>query len=431
MQQKQITLSELNVLIDKSAEALRQGNEELTFALWNEILAYDPNNTRTLTMIGQRAFRLGDFASAKNAFERLVETNGSDQEQWINLALTYRSLQDEVGEEAAIKGALTLDPLDLVALILNANMLERQGKQHEAAHAYGAVASVAPALDKLAPNLRPAVTNAFAYKAKYQANYSEFMENFLATQYETFQGEDLGRFKESLDIMTGKKKRFESKSMLYHFPGLLPVEFFPRDRFPWLDQFEASTDNIRDEFLAVLKTEEGFAPYLTYSSTQPVNQFAELNNSPRWSAFHLLKSGVPVSGNAEKCPNTMRLLAQAPQPDQPGRTPTAMFSLLKPKTKIPPHVGASNARLVTHVPLIIPDDCGFRVGNQTRQWEPGKAWVFDDTIEHEAWNNSDKLRVVLIFDIWHPDLSETEKKLITKLTEGINTFTGKAESFDI
>jgi aspartate beta-hydroxylase len=108
-----------------------------------------------------------------------------------------------------------------------------------------------------------------------------------------------------------------------------------------------------------------------------------------------------------------------------------MFSLLKPKTRIPPHNGVTNVRLVTHLALIIPEDCGFRVGNDTRQWVPGRAWVFDDTIEHEAWNESDKLRVVLIFDIWHPHLTPPERALITALTAGVNAFSGGSGGADL
>jgi aspartyl/asparaginyl beta-hydroxylase (cupin superfamily) len=126
----------------------------------------------------------------------------------------------------------------------------------------------------------------------------------------------------------------------------------------------------------------------------------------------------------------MKLLETAPQPNQPGRTPAAMFSLLKPKTSIPPHTGVSNVRLVTHVPLIVPPGCGFRVGNETREWLPGKAWVFDDTIEHEAWNRSDQLRVVLIFDIWHPQLSQAERNMITALAGAVTAFTGEVGGYD-
>ena len=136
--------------------------------------------------------------------------------------------------------------------------------------------------------------------------------------------------------------------------------------------------------------------------------------------------GKLVAENAAKCPLTMNALAAAPQPDLPGRTPASMFSLLKPRTRIPPHTGSTNVRLVTHVPLIIPADCGFRVGNDTRQWVPGTAWVFDDTIEHEAWNNSDQLRVVFICDVWHPHLTPPERAMVTALMAGINAFQGEA-----
>ncbi len=194
---------------------------------------------------------------------------------------------------------------------------------------------------------------------------------------------------------------------------------------------EAATDEIREEFIRVLETEDGFTPYITYPPDVPHNQWAQLNNSPAWSAFHLFKMGERIETNAAKCPATMKVLAGAPQPDMPGRTPSAMFSLLKPHTHIPPHNGVTNARLVVHLPLIVPQGCRFRVGNETREWVPGKAWVFDDTVEHEAWNDSDKLRVVLIFDIWHPHLTVAERSLVTALTQGLNAFTGGAGRFEL
>jgi aspartyl/asparaginyl beta-hydroxylase (cupin superfamily) len=126
----------------------------------------------------------------------------------------------------------------------------------------------------------------------------------------------------------------------------------------------------------------------------------------------------------------MELLNGAPQPEQPGRTPAAMFSLLKPRTRIPPHTGGSNVRLVVHVPLIIPEECGFRVGNETRQWVPGQAWVFDDTIDHEAWNMSDKLRVILMFDVWNPLLTPPERAMITALSAAMTEFAAGSPASD-
>ena len=112
---------------------------------------------------------------------------------------------------------------------------------------------------------------------------------------------------------------------------------------------------------------------------------------------------------------TLKLLDGFPQPEIRGSGPNAMFSLLAPGTAIPPHVGVSNARLVCHLPLVVPEGCWFRVGAETRFWKRGEAFVFDDTIEHEALNPSNELRVVFIFDLWHPDLSATERDAVAAL----------------
>ena len=413
---------EIAILEAAAIQAAKAGKEEDAARLWARVLELAPAHPLALAALGKRAFRYGDHATARLAFERLVQATPDDPQAWINLALACQAQKDEAAEQTAIHNALVADPSNMVALILRANLLERQGKTHQSASVYGAVTQVAPPLEQLDPGMRDAVEHARKYVGDYQAGYGRFLDQFLEQQYQRHAGEDLRRFRESVDIMVGRKRRYESESMLYHYPGLVPTPFLARADFPWLDAIEAGTDVIRDEFLAVLQQEDGFTPYLTYADDVPHNQFAELNNSPRWSAFHLIKDGAPVAANAAQCPRTMALLGGAPQPEQAGRTPTAMFSLLKPQTRIPPHVGVSNARLVTHLPLIVPPGCGFRVANETRQWVPGQAWVFDDTIEHEAWNDSDKLRVVLIFDIWHPHLSPAERDMISAMTVAMNAF---------
>ncbi|WP_295994190.1 aspartyl/asparaginyl beta-hydroxylase domain-containing protein [Rugamonas sp.] len=431
MQTNRAARQEVAQLEAAAIHATQAGKEDEGARLWARLLEFDPVHVRALSSLGKRAFKYGDLATARTAFDRLVAADPAGLQGWVNLALVCQGLKDEAGEAAALHGALRADPTDLVALILRANLLERQGDTHKAASVYGAAASVSPPLEQLSPELRPAVSHALAYRSQYQTKYSHFLDDYLAPHFAELDGEALHRFRDALDIMTGRKRRYESQSMMLHYPGLLPQPFFDRADFPWLDAIEAGTDNIRDEFLKVLQAEQGFTPYLTYPDDVPHNQFAELNNSPRWSAFHLLKDGVAVPEHAAQCPQTMALLGGAPQPDQPGRTPTAMFSLLKPNTHIPPHTGVSNARLVTHLPLIVPPDCGFRVGNETRSWVPGQAWVFDDTIEHEAWNRSAQLRVVLIFDIWHPQLSAAERRMITAMTAGINEFRGGSGEFDL
>jgi aspartyl/asparaginyl beta-hydroxylase (cupin superfamily) len=97
-----------------------------------------------------------------------------------------------------------------------------------------------------------------------------------------------------------------------------------------------------------------------------------------------------------------------------GWAPNAFFSLLRPKTRIPPHTGVTNSRAIVHLPLTIPEGCGFRVGGETRPWIEGRPFAFDDTIEHEAWNDSDSIRTVLILDCWNPHLSEAEQEFVTR-----------------
>ena len=83
------------------------------------------------------------------------------------------------------------------------------------------------------------------------------------------------------------------------------------------------------------------------------------------------------------------------------------------------------------LPLIVPPDCSFRVGNDIRTPVEGKAWVFDDTMEHEAWNKSDQARVILIFEIWRPELTEEERGLVKSMFRAIDAHSGEKPVWEI
>ena len=107
-----------------------------------------------------------------------------------------------------------------------------------------------------------------------------------------------------------------------------------------------------------------------------------------------------------------------------GFSPSVLFSKLKPGARIDPHTGLLNCRLICHLPLVVPDGCGLRVGDERRDVVRGEVWTFDDSINHEAWNNSTDDRIVLIFDVWHPDLTEQERRDITLLLEAVSVERG-------
>lgn len=414
--------AQMSRLLVEAQNAARSGDYLLAEKLWRQVLVIDAENLLALNFISEILFRKGELAQALLLLEKIVEVDGSDPQQFVNLALAHRGLGNELAEERALFRALCLAPNDLLALILRAELFERRGKMDQAATAYAKVIAAAPAMDRLVPNLRPTLAKAMAFKERYDREMGDFLDRRLDSLYKKFGSADLQRFQDSVGILTGRMRRFDSRPAVYYFPNLAPIEFFERKEFPWMDELESSTAAIKEELLAVMADRAEFDPYLNYPDDVEKHQFAELNKSRQWSAFHLYEEGKLVEANAAKCPQTIRALAKCSQPQQAGRTPTAMFSMLRPKTHIPAHVGVSNARLVAHLPLIVPPECRFRVGNKTREWVPGKAWVFDDSIEHEAWNNSGELRSILIFDVWHPHLSLAERALITEMASALNEF---------
>ena len=194
---------------------------------------------------------------------------------------------------------------------------------------------------------------------------------------------------------------------------------------PGLDTIEAATDDIRAELVNVLaEGQAALEPYISLPEAMPLDQWRELNNSRRWGVYFLWREGVAIPEHIARCPRTVAALEAWPRCDVPGCGPTAVFSILDAKTRIPGHTGVTNTRLTVHLPLIMPPGCGFRVGAEVREWHPGKAFVFDDTIEHEAWNDSDVPRAVLILDIWSPFVSKAERELVRSVTAGVGEYYG-------
>jgi aspartyl/asparaginyl beta-hydroxylase (cupin superfamily) len=167
---------------------------------------------------------------------------------------------------------------------------------------------------------------------------------------------------------------------------------------------------------------DAFRPYIDAPAGAPLNQWKDLNKSPNWSTLFFWKEGERCEHICNDYPVTAAACEEAPLAIIATHAPTVMYSCLAGGARIPPHTGATNVRLVLHLPLIVPPKCGYRVGHVTREWKVGVPWIFDDTIEHEAWNDSDQLRVVLIFDVWNPLLSDAERELVTALLSAVRDY---------
>jgi aspartyl/asparaginyl beta-hydroxylase (cupin superfamily) len=379
--------------------------------------------SQALRAEADRAAARGDVRNARALLEEAVSLGAPDVTLWMSLAACRRAMGDGEAALAAVDSALALEPRAFMPLLMRASLLERLAGPRAAGHAYGIAVGLAPPADSLPEAARRALEHARSLHAAHQADLAQALAEALASA--GVGGATERRGASFIERLTGQRKVFRQEPVQFHYPGLPDIEFWERDEFPWLEALEASTDDIRAELAGVLAEEQGeLTPYVQYPDGVPLDQWAELNHSPRWNAYHLLEGGQPVPQHAARCPKTMAAISVVTQPRVPGRSPAAMFSVLAPRTRIPPHTGIANTRLVLHLPLVVPPGCGFRVGAETRAWKVGEAWVFDDTIEHEAWNDSDQVRTILICDVWNPRLTEEDKAVIVAAITAMDAFNG-------
>ncbi len=170
-------------------------------------------------------------------------------------------------------------------------------------------------------------------------------------------------------------------------------EFFATDAFPFVAVLEHNWTLIRGEVARLMMRKDLAA-------------FQEANADPLtvaqdrgWRTAPLLTYGFRSEALIEQCPETWRLLQGVP-----GLV-GAMFSVLEPGRFLPPHRGPYNGLLRLHLGLIVPDESekvGIRVVDKITPWEEGRALIFDDTLEHEGWNDADQTRVVLLVDFARP-----------------------------
>ena len=373
----------------------------------------------TMAAIATSAFTDGDWKTARETLEALVAADGADAEALSRLAAACFHLGDAAAAHAAAEQSIARDPRNLRAAVVKADLLTGEGDLRAANFYNGVVLDIGGNVSGLPPELAQGVARARRARAHVQANMLSLIEDELRTVGYSERGSH-PRFTLALDVLVGRRQPYFQQPTRFYYPGLPNIEFFPRQQFPWLDVVEAATDAMLGELEAVLADTETFTPYMRQIPNGPRSR-DPLVESLDWSTCPILKGGMDTPVTAQ-CPLTLAALADAPLPRIPASSPDVLFSQLRPGAHILPHTGATNTRLICHLPLIAPADSQFRVGNETRSWEKGKAWVFDDTIDHEAWNNSLQNRVILMFDIWRPELDEEERILISTLFEAMYSY---------
>jgi len=417
--------------LGESARLLAErGESQQAEAVYREILATAPHHLSALNFLATQAIRRGDHAEAITYLEQALRAAPQRAVAHQNLAMAHKAAGDRERALAGLERAAELDPALRTVHLHRGALLEEMGRRDEAIAAYWSAWLQFPVPELLTnPSIAPAHLRALCVHAagQIQAAQRELMEQALLTVYARHGRGALSRVDAAARIYLGLQApaylhHLQQPSFLY-LPGVAPRPFFERSELPWLDALEQATGGISDELLALLEDPDAaLAPYvqLTEEAVTPVWQ--ELNRSKQWSSFHLLKGGVANADHCARCPATARILSGLPLPEIPEHAPEAFFSVLQPGTHIPPHHGVGNYKLVVHLPLVIPDSCALRVGDETRVWRKGECLVFDDSFEHEAWNRSGSTRAVLIFDAWNPLITQAEQEGMTALLAAIASF---------
>ncbi|PQM27051.1 hydroxylase [Sphingopyxis lindanitolerans] len=343
------------------------------------------------------------------------------QTTWLDQARDAHRRDDVAAETAILDTAIRADRGNIAAQLAMAELKRRLGDERAAGSFYRLALGTATQAQNVPPALHPGLQRA---------------EQFLAATERTFADHLLGQLREAgidtrsasprvaeaLRMLAGEQPLYLQQPSMFYFPGLAQRPFFDRADFEWVPAVEAATDAIRAELLVLIdQSADRFAPYVTASADRPPPN-NPLLDKPDWGAAWLWKDGVVAEGMADLCPQTLAALAHAPQPVIPGRAPLALFSRLTPGTHIQPHHGMLNTRLICHLPLVIPDGCGLRVGAKTREWHMGELTIFDDSFEHEAWNRGASDRSVLLFEIWRPDIDADERGQLARIFAAIDTY---------
>jgi aspartate beta-hydroxylase len=380
-------LDPLNDVLNRSVDAFERGDAARAIALLLPVLDQS-DDPRIALLLGEACRTIGDDGTLVRAADRM----------------------------------LALNPAQIRPLIWKGDVLWRQGDQTRAGQFYGAALARAEQA-QVPPTLIVELERIQRLMTSLHGNLLNFLDDYLRCN-DFPEERRSARITRSISLLAGRATDdlMLQRPTLHYVPGLPQKPWYDRSNFAWAPAFEAQTDAIRAELLGVLADDCAFAPYIEGDNHGPVRDYKGLLNNPAWGAFYLWRDGAPQNANLARCPATADALRAVPQPHITGKTPTAMFSLLKPQTHIPPHHGMLNSRLICHLPLIVPEGCGMRVGDETRPWTEGQLTIFDDSVEHEAWNRSTETRVVLLFDLARPELGADEMQVVRLCFEAVAAY---------
>ena len=416
------------------ATLLAQGQLAEAEAASERRLETHPDDPAALKIAALGAVRRAEFERARELLERAARISPHESAVLYHLARAREASGDREAAFAADAAAVRAEPAHALARLHLALGLEHKGEQLRALAHFSRALKDAQAsghwlnAESTPAALRPLVEHAVGVVRHGQRALLEQMLNPLVQKYGR---SGLERVYAAIRIYVGEQQPVypdpRQRPTFFYIPGLPASAYFDRRLFGWLPAYEALYPQIRRELGPLLQTSATRERVFHTGELEAANLRGN-EVAPSWDGYYFYRHGERREQNCAACPVTAGALDALPLIRIREHGPEVLFSVFTAGTHLLPHRGVTNARAVSHLPLIIPADCALRVGGEVHAWREGRTLVFDDTYEHEAWNRSTQVRVVLIADVWNPHLTEAERAAISDVIAAIGDLRAAREA---
>jgi aspartate beta-hydroxylase len=415
-------------LAAEAQELLRQGRIPEAEAAFTRVLQATPHHVEALNVLALSALRAGRVPQALDLLHRAAISDPLDAVTQLHLGRALEAAGDFAAALLTYEAAVRLRPDFSVARLYWAGSLERANLIDRAVIQYVRALEDAQKSgrwltpESTPPTLRQLVEHAVT---TVRDNRNRAFANLFEPLVNRFGKDALTRVAQALRIYFKREAAVfpdpRQRPTFLFVPGLPASPYLDRALFPWVGALEAETADVQAELGRLLPDSRGRERVFDTPALEQAN-LRGTGSAPSWTGYYFYRYGLRREDNCGACPHTARALESIPLSRVRAHGPEVLFSVFTPGTHLLPHRGVTNTRLVGHLPLVIPENCALNVGGEQHAWVEGRTVIFDDTYEHEAWNRSSSIRVVLIFDIWNPYLTEVERLAFADLIAAIGDF---------
>jgi aspartate beta-hydroxylase len=394
-----------------------------------ELARRGPAHAELSNMQARLALRRGDLPRARQILVEAVHLYPDALDLHVALANVLLA-QDEAKPAAQLlQAALARDPSLHHASLLLGFALDRNGDGMSALLSwYGAVRGARReglwfGEESTPPSLLQAVRHAIEQLRTRRrellfASFEDVRKEFGSASVARVDRALSGHLREWDATPSNPRQR----PRFFFFPDLPHQPYHDPFLQPWAQRLKSAFPLVREEALKVWREDGQFDDYIKVPPQGRIDDYLGGAGKARaWEAFFFYRRGKRFDDHHARCPATSALLESIDLCRIADQAPEICFSVLEPGTTILPHHGVTNVRLVMHLPLVVPDQCALNLLDAgEHHWREGEPVLFDDTFEHEAWNRSDSVRIVLLMDCWNPYLTPVERRAVAQLIEIIS-----------